>query len=396
MDRRERVGQIRRALRDADLDGWLFVGFKDRDPLGLRVLGLDAAASASRRWFYFIPAKGKARKLVHRIEPRVLDLLPGIGKKYLSWKEQQAELRAMLGDARRIAMQYSPSGMIPTVSLVDAGMIDLVRSFGVEVAASADLAQPFDSCLSEDELELHLDASARVHAILDEAFVLIGESAVRSRAVSEIDVQRMILDRFAEESLTSDGTGPIVAVNEHSGDPHFTLTEETSVPIEAGDFVLIDLWARCDLPRGIYCDVTWCGCVAREQMPRHEEVFQIVRGARDAGVALVADRFESCQPLRGHEVDDAVRAVIDRAGYGERFIHRTGHSIGRTGHGTGVNMDNLETRDDRLILPGCCFSIEPGIYLPEFGVRSEVDVAVTPAGEVMVTGPLQEKLVAVL
>jgi len=387
------VARLQCALRDAGLDGWLFCGFQNRDPLGRRILGLDDRTLPSRRWFYFIPAERKARKLVHRIEPGILDGLPGVKTEYLSWKELQAGLGAILRDASRVAMQYSPMGMIPTVSLVDAGMVDLVRSFGVEVVSSADLAQPFDSCLDEEGLELHLEASSRVHAILDDAFGLIGEKIGRSAPVHEIDVQRMILERFDDAGLTSDGTRPIVAVNEHSGDPHFDLNEGNSSPIGQGDLVLIDLWARLDVPGGIYCDVTWCGSVAEEPLARHDEIFQVVRAARDAGVSLVAERFESGVPLRGCEVDDAVRAVIDRAGFGARFIHRTGHSIGTAGHGTGVNMDNLETNDVRLLLPGCCFSIEPGVYLPDFGVRSEVDVAITLRGEVLVTGPLQERLV---
>lgn len=362
----------------------------------MRVLGLEGASHSSRRWFYFIPAKGTARKLVHRIEPGRLDALPGLKKDYLSWKELQTGLRAILGAATRIAMQTSPMGMIPSVSLVDAGLVDLVRSFGVEVVASADLAQPFDSCLDAAGIERHLEASSRVHAILDDAFRLIGETVRAAAPVSEIDVQRMILEGFADAALTSDGTRPIVAVNEHSGDPHFDLNETTSSPIGRGDRLLIDLWARLDVPGGIYCDITWCGTVAEAPDRRHDEIFQIVRAARDAGVALVAERFEKGVAVRGFEVDDAVRAVIDQAGYGERFFHRTGHSIGTTGHGTGVNLDNLETRDERLLLPGCCFSIEPGIYLPEFGVRSEVDVVITPEGEVLVTGPLQERLVTLL
>ncbi len=393
---KDRIGQIRSAIGEMGFDGWLFCDFHNRDHLGLRVLGLDPEKMTTRRWYYFIPVEGEPEKLVHKIEPGRLDSLPGAKRSYLSWQELHEGLKGILGKAGRVAMQYSPMNAVPYVSLVDAGTVDLVRSFGVEVVSSADLVQMFDSCLDARDFEMHLEASQKVHAILDEAFAFIGERVTAGETVTEWETQRLIMKRFEEEGLTSDGAPPIVAVNEHSGDPHFEPAKENASPIERGDFVLIDLWARKNVPGGIYFDITWCGCVDGEVSPRHEEIFQIVRAGRDAGVGLIEERFADGKPLSGWEVDDAVRGVIAGAGYGDYFIHRTGHSIGTEDHGTGVNIDNLETKDERRILRGTCFSIEPGIYLAEFGVRSEIDVFVSAEGEVMVTGPRQETLRAIL
>ncbi|MFN3324469.1 MAG: M24 family metallopeptidase [Bryobacteraceae bacterium] len=388
-----RVEEIQEALREENLDGWLFFDHHERDPLAYRVLQFHPEQKPTRRWYYFIPSHGEPQALVHRIESRMLDALPGRKVRYASWSEQAEALGRMLTGCRTVAMQYSPECAVPYVAMVDAGTVDLVRSYGPEVVSSADLIQIFEARWNREKLESHLEAGRRVDAVRRAAFELLGERLRSLQRIGEWEVKRFILDRFAEAGLYTDH-GPIVAANAHSADPHYEPTEESSTLIRAGDWVLIDLWAKLQAPGSVYYDVTWtgyCGNSVPEEMAR---VFGIVTEARDRAVARVSEAFEERVPLAGFEVDDAARQYIREQGYGAYFFHRTGHSIGEEVHGAGANMDNLETHDTRRVIPWTCFSVEPGVYLRDFGVRSEVDVFVDE-DRARVTGEIQESPVLI-
>mgnify|MGYP005841824647 FL=1 len=387
------LAAIQKALRQEGLDGWLLCDFRNRDALAYRVLGLDFAKVTTRRWYYYIPARGSPKKIVSVVERARLDGLPGSTRLYLSWRELHRALRAALGEKRRIALQYSPKNNVPYVSIVDAGTVELLRSFGHKIVSSADLVQRFVSLIGEEGYRSHKRAAEIVDAIRKEAFEEIRRAVQDGTGATELDVQRFILRRFEERGLTTDSP-PMVGTNEHPADPHFDLTPENSRPFRRGDTVLIDLWAKRKEPGSIYYDSTWVGYVGEDPPREYVEIFEAVREARDAAVAFVRDRFRKGAPPRGWEVDDVARGVVERAGYGKRFLHRTGHSIGEETHGTGVNIDNLETRDERALMPGCCFSIEPGIYLEgRMAARTEIDVFIRPDGAVEVTGELQREIV---
>ncbi len=387
------LNAVQSALREAKLDAWLFYDHHHRDPIAYRILKI-APKMCTRRWYYLIPAEGEPSRLVHRIESGNLDGLPGAKLVYSSWSEQRAQLQKILAGKKAVAMQYSPLNDIPQVGLVDAGTIELVRSLGAEVASSADLIQLFESRWSPQALATHLEAGKSVHAILRAAFDLIRGAVRAGKAIGEHDVQQEIARLFEVHALQTDEPS-IVAVNQNSADPHYSPTRATSRPIGAGDFVLLDVWGKLKQPGAVYFDITWTGFVGEEVPERYAQVFDAVREARDAAVDLVRRAMREGRPLRGYQVDDAARGVITRHGYGDYFIHRTGHSIGEDIHGTGANMDDFETRDDRRILPATCFSVEPGIYLPEFGVRSEVDVYVEER-DARVTGDLQNAIIPIL
>lgn len=389
------LARIQEALGAAGLDGWLFYDFRGSDPVAASVLGLDPARHTTRRWLYFIPARGEPVKLVHAIERGALDRLPGRKRVYLPWTQLEEELRQALSGARRVAMQYSPRGAIPTMSRVDAGTVELVRSLGPEVVSSADLAQEFEAVWSEEQLRSHHWAAERVGRLVDETFAEIGRRVRSEGAASEHEAQRFLLDRFAAEGLVTDHP-PIVAAGPNSADPHYFPSPRRSSPIRAGDHVLLDLWARKDEPGSVFHDITWVASVLAPPVPEVAEVFRIVREARDAGFRKIEDSFRKGVPVRGFEVDDVVRGVIAKAGHGERFIHRTGHSIHTTTHGNGANLDDLETRDERRLIPRTGFSIEPGIYLEgRFGVRSEVNVYLSPEGPVLTGRPPQREIVRI-
>ncbi|MBI4861079.1 MAG: M24 family metallopeptidase [Candidatus Riflebacteria bacterium] len=389
----ERLGAIQEALREAQLDGWLFYDFHNRDVISYRILGLDLSRMTTRRWYYFIPATGAPRRLCHSVEPHKLDQLPGEKKIYLSWQSQHQLLKESLAGARRIAMQYSPNCLIPYVSLADAGTVELVRSFGVEVVSSANLVQRFEAHVSETAYMTHVEASRRMHALLDATFARIGER-VKAGAPTEHEIQQFMLDQYRAHDLTF-SDAPIVAVNAHASDPHFEPRPDNTVAIKRGDRVLIDLWAKLNKPGSIYFDITWMGYVGDDVPARYAEVFGIARDARERAVALVEERMSKGRPLAGWEVDQVCRAHIEAHGLAQYFVHRTGHSIGEEVHGNGVNIDNLETRDDRFIVPGTLFSIEPGIYLPEFGVRTEIDCYVDADRKVRIAGARQSEIVKI-
>lgn len=386
---------IQQAVREAGFDGWLFYDFQNRDIIAYRILGLDPEKHTSRRWFYWVPASGEPVRLVHGVEPTRLDELPGEKRIYVTWNQLHASLGNLFGDAKHIAMQYSPDCDIPYISVVDAGMVELVRrAAGVEIVSSADLVSRFEAVFDADGAASHRRAMALVHKVKDEAFVKIGAAISAGEELTEYEVAMFILDRFAEEGLDTEGQVPIVGVDGHPADPHFEPTEENTVPFARGQTVLIDLWARETAPDAIFADITWCGYVGEDPPEEYQRIWKIVCDGRDAGCELVIERFEREEPVGGWEIDDATRKVVVEAGYGNYFTHRTGHSIGHEVHGNGANIDNFETRDRRRILPGTCFSVEPGIYLEgRMAVRTEVDVLVSPAGKAEVSGEVQKDLI---
>jgi Xaa-Pro aminopeptidase len=390
------LGKIQQALNESEVDGWLFYDFHHRDPIAYRILGLDIGVMTTRRWFYFVPTTGEPVKLSHQVEPGKLDTLPGRQEHYLAWTELHEKLRAMLEGVGTVAMQYSPMNNIPYVSLVDAGTIELVRDCGPRVVTSADLVQRFEAVTDDAGFASHRETGSIVQAIKDEAFELMNKAIHDSGPITEFEVKEFILARFDEEGLTPDGASPIVGFNDHPADPHFEPTAENAYALHHGDTILIDLWARRLDPPGIYYDITWCGFAGETPPALYREIFSAVCRARDAALELVRERFAAGRPCRGYEVDQVCRRVVEESGHGEAFLHRTGHSIGREVHGNGANIDNLETRDDRLLVPGTCFSIEPGIYLKNrMAVRSEIDVFITLAGTVEVCGPIQQDLILI-
>jgi Xaa-Pro aminopeptidase len=386
------LAAIQSALREQKLDGWLFFDHHERDPLAYRILGFRPARHVTRRWYYYIPADGEPRGLVHRIESGMLDALPGGKAVYSSWQTQGAGLEAILGGARRVAMQYSALCAIPYVSLVDAGTVELVRSLGPEIVSSADLIQLFEARWTDSQLQGHLEAGRRVDEVRRSAFVEIGRRLQAGEALTEWDIKQFVLTGFERAGLFTDH-GPIVAVNANASNPHYEPTAEQHMPIHTGDVVLLDMWARLAEPEdSVYYDITWTGFAGPVPPPEVINVFHIVTGARDIAIDTVQQAVAGQRPLAGYEVDDAARGYITGQGFGEYFVHRTGHSIGRDVHGTGANMDNLETHDIRPLIPRTCFSVEPGIYLPKFGIRSEVNMYVGES-KAMVTGEKQQSLV---
>jgi Xaa-Pro aminopeptidase len=379
------LAAVQAAIGQLGFDGWLLYDFRGLNMLARRVIGLPSEAMLSRRWFYFIPAHGEPRKLQHRIEPHALDHVPGSARSYLRWQELEAGVAALVSGARRVAMEYVPRNANPYVSRVDAGTIELVRSCGVEVVPSGDLVQMFEASWDEEQWAMHREAAQHTRSAYDVAFAFIAERVRRDGSVHETEVQQCILDHFAQHGLVCDHP-PICAVGPHSGDPHYEPRPGADGVIRAGDLVLIDLWGKLNRPNAVYSDLTRMGYVGKEVPAVYEDIFRVVAAARDAAIAQVRDAFQNRRPLQGWQVDQAARAVIDKAGYGQSFCHRLGHSIGQEVHGNGANMDNLETHEERRVLPRTCFSVEPGIYLPEFGVRSEVNVFIDAQENVHVTG----------
>jgi Xaa-Pro dipeptidase len=390
---------IQAALRDVGHDGWLFYDHHHRDPIGERILGLDPKAHITRRWYYFVPADGEPRKLVHRVEQARLDTLPGTKGTYSSWLELAAGLEAMLSGATEIAMQYSPNNAIMYVSMVDAGTVEFLRSLGKQIVSSADLVGEFEAVLSDDQATTHSIAQLAIDRILDEGWKEIGRrlrqpsGGRRATAFTEFDHVQWLSKAMRREGLVWEN-GPNVSVNANSSDSHYEPTADHCAPIKQGDFVLIDIWGRVDEPDSIFYDITWTGVVGREPSQREQLIFGTVRDARDAAIARIEAAFADGRTIHGYEADDAARGIIYGAGFGRYFTHRTGHNIARELHGPGAHLDNLETHDERHLLPRTCFSVEPGIYLPEFGVRSEVNM-MTSDTKAWVTGRIQRELVRI-
>jgi Xaa-Pro aminopeptidase len=383
---------IQSSLADLDIDGWLLYDFRGSNPIARSVIGFDERQIGTRRWFYLIPRAGEAIAILHVIEPHALRGVPGRAVLYRSWKELEALLRAHVGGLKRVAMEYSPGAAIPYVARVDAGTVEMVKATGPDVVSSADLVQYFEARWTPDQKALHDRAALGCLAAKDAGFALIHERLAQGRVVTESDVQALIWRRFQEHGLNADHPC-IVAVNDHASDPHFeTAAGPDDREIRKGDLVLIDFWAKvADDARAVYYDATWMGYCGRTVPDKVREVWETVKGARDAAVDFVTHSVADGRTIRGADVDDVSRGYIEERGYGPYFLHRTGHSIGYQVHGNGVNIDNLETRDQRTIIPGVCFSIEPGIYLPEFGVRSEIDMFIHE-GAAEVTGDIQRDL----
>jgi Xaa-Pro aminopeptidase len=387
------IEAIQTALSEQKLDGWLFYDILHRDPIAYRVLGIDHAM-AKRRWFYMIPAEGTPRKLVHRIEATALDSLPGEKMVYASAEELENNLKKLVGQAKKVAMQYSPKNLIPYISLVDAGTVELIRAQGCKVVSSADLVQQFEAAWTPEQLESHRLAGQTIDRITQAAFA---EAARRVRAresFSEYDLQQWILGQFRASGVTCDSP-PIVAVGPHAGDPHYAPEERGSAPVRKGDLLLLDVWGKTLVPNSVYYDITWTGYLGAKVPEEYAKIFSIVRDARDAAITFVRRNVKAGRAIEGWQVDRAAREVIRKAGFAEYFVHRTGHNIGQEVHGTGANMDGLEMHDVRRVISRTCFSIEPGIYLPEFGIRSEVNVYVEE-GHADVTGPVQTEILALL
>lgn len=392
MDFGKRIGDVQGELKEQNLDGWLLYDFRGSNDLACELLQISKDSILSRRFFYWIPKYGDPIKLVHRIE-NPISHLPGQTQFYSTWKELEENLQDLLNGSRTVAMEYSPRNAIPYVSKVDGGTLEIVRSFGVDIASSADLIQKYTSVWNEHQWESHLKATDLLDQTVAKAWELISDHLKNGHSITEYDVQQFILGQFSIHSCVTHDP-PIVAVNNHSSDPHYIPTEEKNSQIQPGDFILIDLWCKEDLSKAVYGDISRVGVASSRPTDRQLEIFHIVKQARDVATQLVKDRFAAGQKLCGWEIDQAARDVITQAGYGEYFIHRTGHNIGESSHGNGANIDNFETQDQRQILPGTCFSIEPGIYLPnEFGVRLEYDVYVHPDGKVQVTGGIQNEIV---
>lgn len=386
------IKAIQHALRERKFDAWLFYDHHHRDEIAYSVLGLPSDLHVTRRWFYLIPAEGEPIKLNHRVEPKHLESLSGKQLHYGPWPELHENLKAILAPYKRVAMQYSPNNNIMYVSLVDGGMLELVRSFGVEVVSSANLVAQFEAVLSDEQIATHFAARDKMDPVMEAAFKEVGRR-VRNGGWDEFGVQQWIAEAFQREGLVTDDL-PIIGVNANSGNPHYSPESATSKPIREGDWLLIDMWAKLNRPDAVFYDITWTGFVGKAPSDRHREIFTITRDARDLGVKTAQEKLAGGGTVHGYEIDAAVREFIEKSGYGKYFVHRTGHSIGTSVHGNGANIDNLETKDDREILPNTLFSIEPGIYLPEFGVRAEVDV-LARKGSAEVTGRIQKDIVLI-
>jgi Xaa-Pro dipeptidase len=387
------INGIQNDLRAAKMDGWLFYDFRGRDPIAQGILQLPAGMR-TRRWYYFVPAKGTPRKLVHKIETESLAALPGDTLFYAGQEELRKNLAKLLGRARNVAMQYSPKNAIPYVAMVDAGTVELVRSTGVKVVSSADLVQKYEACWSQAQLESHLAAGAVIDLVVREAFELAAKNVREKKTFTEYDLKQWILKEFESAGISVD-QGPDIAVGPHASDPHYGPTLETASPIREGDLLLLDVWGKMKVAGSVYYDITWVGYLGAKVPEKMAKIFGIVREARDKAVELIQSSVAAGKPLQGWQVDKAARKVIEKAGYGKYFFHRTGHNIGQTVHGNGVNMDGLETHDVRHLIPKTCNSIEPGIYLPEFGIRSEVNMYIGEK-EARVTGAVQQEILALL
>jgi Xaa-Pro dipeptidase len=388
---------IQNELQKANIDGWLFYDFRGRDTIATRILGIDPNHFSTRRWFYYIPAKGEPRKLANAIEPAYLDFLPGSKEIYMPWKELPGKLSQLLEGAKTVAMQWSPNCSIPYISVVDGGMVDLIRSIGVEVVSSGNLVSIFEAHLDEAGWQSHYDAGQLMMKIKDMAFAEIGNRIKAGNPPTEYEIHMFMRDLYEQNGLEADH-GPIVGVNEHAADPHFDNAPDNSFTMKEGDLVLIDLFAKEKKdPNSVWYDITWMGFIGDTIPARIQEVWEIAKNARNSALKLVQERFASNTPLQGGEVDDAARNVINSAGLGKYFIHRTGHNISATLHGNGAHCDNFETNDTRLIIKGSCFSIEPGIYIAEekIGFRTEIDVFIKEDGEVVVVGEIQDEIIKI-
>lgn len=377
---------IQNALRSEQIDGWLLYDFRGSNPIARSVAKLGDRI-ATRRWYYFVPATGEPVKLVHAIEAHNLDHLPGKKMIFRSWQELHSSIKELLQGSKKVAMEYSAENDIPYISLVDAGTIEMVKKTGVEIICSGDLVQVFEAKWSDEQKDSHFEAARLVNFVKDEGFRFIGNQLRDGKQITEYDAQQYMWELFRKNDLIADHP-MIVAVNANASNPHYTPGPDQHSPIRKGDLVLIDIWAKLNKPNTIYGDITWMGFAGSEVPPKMKEIFDIVKGAQRASFQLIASNFAKGVSTFGWEADEAARKYIANRGFGDYYLHRTGHNIGQQVHGNGAHLDNLETRDRRKLIQGTGFSIEPGIYLPEFGVRSEIDVYIGPDGPV-ITSPEQ-------
>jgi len=386
------IPAVQQALREDGLDGWLLYDFHGSNPIATRLTGLAASAKlATRRWYYLVPTEGAPRGLVHAIERHNLDALPGDKAVYAGREQLASGLQQLLRGMKRIAMEYSPANAIPYVSRVDAGTVEAVRQQGVEVVSSGDLVQRFEAIWSDEALATHRAASERLYRIKDRAFELV---RARRQGLTEYDVQQAMVGWFADEGLISD-SAPCVAAQENAGNPHYQATADAHRRVGENEILLLDLWGKLERPGAVFADITWVGFTGAAVPQKYSAAFAAVRDGRDAAVSLVQRAAREGRDIRGYEVDQVTRQVIERAGYGAQFIHRTGHSLGETVHGNGVHMDDYETHDERRLIPGTGFTIEPGIYTPEFGVRTEINMYVGERSA-EVTGPVQNEILTLV
>jgi Xaa-Pro aminopeptidase len=390
------IADVQAALRADRLDGWLLYDFRGLNPLAADVTGVlrQGGHLATRRWYYLIPATGEPRGLVHVIEKNALAHLPGTTERYAGRDQLEAGLRRLLTGVKRVAMEYSPGCAIPYVSRVDGGTIELVRQSGADVVSSGDLIQRFSAVWNSEAIDTHRAASQQLYRVKDQAFEAIAQRLRDGRATTEHDVQQLMAGWFRDGGLVSD-SDPIVAAAENSGNPHYLPTAASHRAIHADEIVLLDLWGKLDRPGAVFADITWVGYTGRRVPDRLADAFAAISGARDAAVELVRQAARGGRELRGWEVDRAASSVLRDAGYGDRILHRTGHSLGESVHGNGVNMDDYETHDDRRLLPGTGFTIEPGVYFDDFGVRTEINMIVAPH-DASVTGPVQTEIVTLM
>jgi Xaa-Pro dipeptidase len=390
------LAAIQSALQADAVDGWLLYDFRGLNPIAADVTGVlrQGGHLATRRWYYLIPATGAPRALVHAIEPHTLAHLPGEAQRYSDRAQLESGLRDLLAGLQSVAMEYSPGCAIPYVSRIDAGTMELVRQCGVDVVSSGDLVQRFSAVWHEAEITSHLAASAALYRVKDRAFEAIARRLRDRIPTTEFDVQQLMAGWFREEGLVSDSE-PMVSAQENAGNPHYLPTAAHSRPINPGEVVLLDLWGKLDEPGAVYADITWVGFTATQVPARQADAFSAGAAARDSAVALVQSRVTAGEDVRGWEVDRAASTILKDRGYGAQILHRTGHSLGETVHGTGVNMDDFETHDDRRLLPGTAFTIEPGLYFPDFGIRTEINMIVR-AGSAEVSGRLQSAILTLV
>ncbi|HVC18487.1 MAG TPA: M24 family metallopeptidase [Vicinamibacterales bacterium] len=389
------VARVQAALRARGLDGWLLYDFHGSNPIATHLAGLAGGGATghmtTRRWYYLVPATGEPRSLVHVIERHNLDSLPGATTIYAGRQELADGLRQLLAGLTRVAMEYSPGGAIPYVSRVDAGTVEAIRQLGVDVVSSGDLVQQFEAVWDAAALASHREASERLYRVKDRAFAAVRDRLQAGTPTTEYDIQQLMVGWFGEEGLVSD-SAPNVSAGGNAGNPHYLPGVNATRPIGRNEIVLLDLWGKRDRPGAVYADITWVGFTGPRPPAEYTRAFDAVRGARDAALALVQEAARTGRALAGFEVDRAARAVLERAGYGPQLLHRTGHSLGTEVHGNGVNLDDYETHDDRRLLPGTGFTIEPGVYFDTFGIRSEINV-VMGEHDATVTGPMQPSLV---
>jgi Xaa-Pro dipeptidase len=389
------IDAVQRALTEDGFDGWLLYDFHGSNPIAARLAGLaDGHKMATRRWYYLIPAKGEPRGLVHAIERHNLDGLPGVKRPYAGRKQLDDGLRELLSGLKRVAMEYSPANNIPYVSRVDAGTVEAVRQLGVDVGSSGDLVQRFEAVWTDEAYKTHVTASEALYRIKDRAFELVRERMRSGSAIDEFELQQQMVGWFKEEGLVTDDA-PNVSAQEHAGDPHYSVDRGSSRAIRPNEMLLLDLWGKLPQPGAVFADITWVGYTGTTVPDEYVKAFAAARDGRDAAVRLVETSIRDGANLRGWQVDRACREVIDGAGFGAYFIHRTGHSLGEQVHGNGVHMDDYETHDDRRLIPGTGFTIEPGVYTDRFGVRTEINMFIGER-DARVTGPLQRELVILI